>query len=77
MTAPQCLVPTPRQRCSGCHLAFGYITEDDPVEECNFCDRWLHTDCLERHACPERVKADRKALAAWELACADGKEAKA
>lgn len=72
MTAPQCLIPTPRQRCSGCHTAFGYITEEDPVTQCKFCDRWLHEGCQERHVCPQHIRADQEKLAAWKLACADG-----
>jgi hypothetical protein len=71
MSAPQCLVPTARQKCPGCHTTFGYITEDDPVEECKFCERWLHTDCLDRHACPQHIRADKAKLRAWEKASAD------
>lgn len=66
--------PDPNDVCPQCNTAFGYTSEDDPLELCRPCDQVFHTDCLDRHACPKRVMADATKLRAWELACADGRK---
>jgi hypothetical protein len=48
--------------------------EGDPVTHCQECNMEFHVDCLKRHACPQRVKADQEKLEAWGLACADGRK---
>lgn len=63
--------------CTICKRSFLDADETDEGAAptlCPLCDRVSHVVCNEAHACPCQGPTDQAALAAWELACADGRE---
>ncbi len=65
-------VSDPNDTCPTCNRAFTE-GDDELGLTCPWCDQEIHFACMERHMCPVRAKAARKALEAWKEACADGR----
>jgi hypothetical protein len=63
--------------CAICAICFidTDADEDEAITLCPRCDRVSHVVCNEAHACPCQGPTDQEKLKAWELACADGREA--
>ena len=55
-----------KERCDGCNLEFGYITQDDPVSGCRPCGGMFHRhECFDKHLCLGAKREDAKKLTAW------------
>jgi hypothetical protein len=50
--------------CPQCKRAFT-DADDEMCDACSWCGLVFHPGCLGRHGCPEQVRADKKALEAW------------